>query len=72
MQIATDRVRDWLRLIVIIETGEIAPTGVAPHFDEASAKHDAKTEPAKKPDHKGRWPGLGEGPAIKQWTKKNR
>src|SRR5205814_2683009 len=69
MQIAADRVRYWLRFIVIVETGQIAPAGVAPQFDQAGAKHDAKTKPPKKPDHQDRGPRLGERPAIEQWTK---
>src|SRR6266576_6366384 len=72
MQISTDWVRDWLRFIMIVETRQIAPAGVAPQFDQAGAKHDAKTEPPEKPDHQDRRPGLGKGPAIEQWTKKDR
>src|SRR5262249_35298603 len=51
MQVAADRVRDWLRFIVIVETRQIAPAGVTAEFDQACAKHDTKPEPAKKPDH---------------------
>ena len=72
MQISTDRVRDGLRFVMVIETCEIAPAGVAAQFDQAGPKHDAKTEPPKKPDNQDRRPGLGKGPAIEQWTKKNR
>src|SRR5258707_15887677 len=72
MQISTDRVWDGLGFIVIVETRQIAPTGVAAQFDQACAKHDAETEPPKKPDHQYRRPGFGEGPPIEQWTKKNR
>src|SRR5437762_1415889 len=71
MQVSTDRVWDRLRFVVIVETSEIAPAGVAAQFDQACAKHDAKTEPPKKPDHQDRRPGLGKGPAIEQWTKKD-
>ena len=51
MQIEADRVWDRLRLIVIVETGKIAPAGVAAQFDQTGTNHYAKTEPAKKPDH---------------------
>src|SRR6266516_7263949 len=72
MQISTDRIWDGLRFVMVVKTGQIAPAGVAPQFDQAGAKHDAKTEPPKKPDHQDRRPGLGKGPAIEQWTKKDR
>src|SRR5882762_9726326 len=35
MQIAADRVRDWLGFIVMVETRQIAPTGFAVQFDQA-------------------------------------
>ena len=72
MQISTDRVWDGLRFVMVVKTCEIAPARVAAQFDQAGAKHDAKTEPPKKPDHQDRRPGLGKGPAIEQWTKKDR
>src|SRR5215831_12307200 len=72
MHIAADRARDWLRFIVIVETGEIAPAGVAAQFDQAGAKHDAKTEPAKKPNHQNRRSAFWKRPPIEQRTKKDR
>src|ERR1700680_2188733 len=55
MQIAAKRIRNRLRFVVIIKAGEIAPARVAAQFDEAGADHDAKTEPAKKPDNEKWW-----------------
>src|SRR5689334_13194388 len=72
MQKSADRARDGLRLVMIIEAGEITPAGVSAQFDQASAKHDAKPEPAKKPDHQDGRPRLWEGPGIEQRTKKDR
>src|SRR5262249_39465838 len=72
MQVPTDRVWNGLRFVVIIKTCEIAPAGVAAQFDQAGTKHDAKAEPAKKPDHQDRRPGLGKRPAIEQRAKKDR
>src|SRR5689334_10796682 len=72
MQVAADRVRERLRFVMVIKTCEIAPTLVAPQFDQAGAKHDAKPQPAKKPDYQDWRPGLGEWSAIEQWTKENR
>src|SRR5262245_29842527 len=71
MEISAGRVRDRLRFVVIVETRQITPAGIAAQFDEAGAKHDAKTEPPKKPYHQDRRPGLWERPAIEEWTQKN-
>src|SRR4030095_17021732 len=72
MQVSTDRVWDGLRFVMVVKTCEIAPAWVAAKFDQAGAKHDAKTEPPKKPDHQDWRPGLGKRPTIEQWTKKDR
>src|SRR5437588_7874982 len=72
MQIAAKRIRDWLRFVMIVQAGEIPPARVAAQFDEAGADHDAKTEPAKKPDDKQRRPALRKWPAIEQRAKKDR
>src|SRR6266702_6518935 len=72
MEIATDRIRDRLRFIMIIKTGEVAPARVAPHFDEAGAEHDAKTEPAKKPDDEQRRPAFRKWTSIEQRAEKDR
>src|SRR6266516_3791021 len=50
MQIATDWARDWLRLVVIIKTGEIAPAWIAAQLNQTGANHDPKPQPAKEPD----------------------
>src|ERR1700682_6231465 len=71
-QIAAKRIRDRLRFIVIIKAGEIAPARVAAQFDQTRADHDAKTEPAKKPDDKQRRPAFRKWPAIEQRTEKDR
>ena len=72
MQIATERIRDRLRLVVIIKTGEITPAGIAPQFDETGADHDAKAEPAKEPDDEQRWPAFRKRAAVNKGTKKDR
>src|SRR5437588_10183276 len=72
MQIAAKRIRDWLRFVMIVQAGEIPPARVAAQFDEAGADHDAKTEPAKKPDDKQRRPAFRKWPAIEQRTEKDR
>src|SRR5712692_7789204 len=72
MQITADRARDRLRFVMIVEASEIAPARVAAHFDEAGADHDAKAEPAKKPDDKKRRPAFRKWPAIEQRTEKDR
>src|SRR6266436_113066 len=72
MQIAAKRIRDRLRFVMIVKAGEIAPARVTAHFDEAGADHDAKTEPAKKPDDKQRRPAFRKWPAIDQRTEKDR
>jgi hypothetical protein len=71
MQVAADRVRDRLRLVVVVETGQIAPARVAAQFDETSADHDAKAKPAKKPDHQNRRGSFRKWSRIKQRTKKD-
>src|SRR6202011_1054419 len=72
MQITADRVRDRLSFVVIKHAGQIAPTLVAPQFDQPGADHDPKTEPPEKPDHQNRRPGLRKRPPIEQRTKKDR
>src|SRR5215469_7846162 len=71
MEISADRVRDRLRFVVVVETGQITPAGIAAQFDQPGTKHDAKTEPSKKPYHQDRRPGFWERPAIEEWTQKN-
>src|SRR5256714_15408322 len=72
MEIAADRIRDRLRFVVIIKTCEIAPARIATQLDQTGPDHDAKTEPAKKPDHEERWPAFRKRAAIEQRTKKDR
>src|SRR5436305_15316480 len=72
MQVTTERVRDRLRLVVIIKAGEITPAWIAPQFDETGADHDATAEPAKQPDDKQRRPAFRKWAAVNEWTKKDR
>ena len=72
MQITADRARNRLRLVVIIEARKITPARVAAQFDQAGANHDAKPEPAKKPEDQDGRPALWKRPSIEQWTKKDR
>ena len=72
MQVTTERVRDRLRLVVIIKAGEITPAWIAPQFDETGTDHDAKTEPAKQPDDKQRRPAFRKWAAVNERTKKDR
>src|SRR5205823_9600728 len=72
MQIPTKRTRDRLRFIVIVKTGQIAPAWIAAQLDKAGTNHDAKTEPAKKPDHQQRRPAFRKRTSIEQRAKKDR
>src|SRR5215472_11465595 len=72
MQVTADRAGDWLRLVVIVKTREIVPAGVTPHFDQAGAKHDAKTQPTKKPNYQNGRPAFRERPPVEQRTKEDR
>src|SRR4051794_25665665 len=66
---ARERIRDRLRFIMKIETGEVAPTRVAAQLDESRAEHDAKREPPKQPEDQHRRRPLRKRPAIEQRTK---
>src|SRR5207248_11201364 len=72
MQIPTNRTWDRLRFVMIIKTGKIAPTWIAAQLDQAGTNHDAKTKPAKKPDHEQRRTASREWATIEQRTKKDR
>src|SRR5207253_3818593 len=72
MQIAAERIRNRLRLVVIIKAGEITPAWIAPQFDETGADHNAEAEPAKKPEDKERRTALRKWLAINQRTEKDR
>ena len=72
MEVAADRIRDWLSFVVVVKTSEIAPAWVPAQFDQAGADHDAKPEPAKQPDNQDRRPASWKWPAIQQWAKKDR
>src|SRR5438876_6057449 len=72
MQIPTKRTRDRLRFIVIVKTGQIAPAWIAAQLDKAGTNHDAKTEPAKKPDHQEGRPAFRKRTTIEQRAKKDR
>ena len=47
MQIAAERTRDRLCLVVVVKAGKIAPAGITAQLDQPGADHDAKAEPAK-------------------------
>src|SRR5205809_2649999 len=72
MQITANRTRDRLGFVVIIKAGQITPAWIAAQFDQSGSNHDAKAEPAKKPDDKERRPAFRKRTSIQQWTKKNR
>src|SRR6266480_1865998 len=72
MQIPANRTRDGLGFVVIIKTGQIAPTWIAAQLDQAGTNHDAKTEPAKKPNHQEGRPAFRKGTTIEQRAKKDR
>src|SRR5205823_14990290 len=72
MQIPANRTRNGLGFIVIVKTGQIAPAWIAAQLDKAGTNHDAKTEPAKKPDHQEGRPAFRKRPTIEQRTKKDR
>src|SRR5260370_9845272 len=56
----------------MIETGESAPTGVAAEFDEAGANHNAKPEPAKKPENEKRRRTFWKWSGVEQRAEKDR
>src|SRR2546428_14021580 len=70
MQISADRIWDGLRFVVIEHASEIAPAGVAAHLDQAGADHDAKSEPAEKPDDQDRRATFWKRPRGGKRTKK--
>src|SRR5438874_1186131 len=72
MQIATDRVGNRLRLVMIVKASQIAPAGVAAQFNQSRADHDPKTEPAKKPENEDRRAALWKWPSVEQRAKKDR
>src|SRR6266581_6154547 len=72
MQIPANRTWDRLRFIVIIKARQIAPTRIAPQFDQAGTNHDAKTEPAEKPDHQEGRPAFRKRTTIEQRAKEDR
>src|SRR5947207_13436067 len=72
VEITADRARNRLGFVVIKHAGQIAPALVAAHFDQAGADHDAKAEPAKKPEDQNRRSRFRKRPTIEQRTKKDR
>src|SRR5205807_6665045 len=72
MEIAADRIRDRLNFVVIKHAGQIAPAFVTAQFDQTGADHDAKAEPAKKPEHQNWWPTFWKRSPIDQRAEKNR
>src|SRR5262249_41571567 len=59
MQGPAQGIRDRLGLVVIVETGEVAPAGIAPELDQSRPQHDPEGEPAEEPEdrQRGRTPG---------------
>src|SRR5947208_10759491 len=72
VQIATDRVGNRLRLVMIVKASQIAPAGVAANLNQSRADHDAKTEPAKKPENEDRGAAPWKRPCVEQRAKKDR
>ena len=64
MEVAADRIRDWLSFVVVVEASEIAPAWVPAQFDQARADHDAKPEPPKQPDDQNGRPAFRERSPI--------
>jgi hypothetical protein len=50
VQPPADRVRKRLRLVVVVEAGQVAPAPVAAQLDEPRPEHDAHDQPAEQPD----------------------
>src|SRR6266571_4365378 len=52
VEVPRERIRHGLRLVVVIETGEVTPAPVATDLDQARAELDAEDEPADEPDER--------------------
>src|SRR4030095_12669424 len=51
MQQRAKRGGNGLSFIVIVETGEIPPAGIAAKLDQARPEHDSEDQPSEQPDH---------------------
>src|SRR5262245_2884013 len=71
MQSSTQRVRDWLSLVVVDKTGEVAPAGVSPYLDESRTEHDSEYQPAEKPDDGRWWRPSRKWPPVQQRAEKD-
>ena len=54
MEVPAQRVGHRLRLVVVVEAGQVPPASVAPHLDEASPELDTEREPSVQEDHERR------------------
>ena len=52
VEVPRERVRHRLRLVVVVEAGEIAPARIAAHLDQAGAELEAEEQPAEEPDER--------------------
>jgi hypothetical protein len=55
MEVPAERIGHRLGLEEVVETGQIAPAGVAAQLDQAGAEHQAEQRPAVDPVQQGRW-----------------
>ena len=49
VEVPTDRIGQRLGFVMVVETGQVAPAGVAAEFDHARAEHDAEEDPEEQP-----------------------
>uniref|UniRef100_A0A6B0UF38 Putative secreted protein n=1 Tax=Ixodes ricinus TaxID=34613 RepID=A0A6B0UF38_IXORI len=47
--------RHWLSLVMVVHARQLHPAFVTAYFDQTSAEHDAKEEPAVCPDNNPGW-----------------
>src|SRR5437762_10643671 len=71
MEPAAQWIRNRLGFKMVIERCEIAPDDIAAKLDQCSADHNAKNQPAEKPDHDDGRLALRKWASIQQWTKKD-
>ena len=50
VEIPAERIRHRLRLVVVVETREVAPAAIAAHLDQPRAELHAEEQPAKQDD----------------------
>src|SRR5436309_265644 len=71
MEPPAHRIRNRLRLVVIIEAGQVAPAGVTSDFDQPRPEHDPKRQPAEQPDDQFRRRLARKRTSVNQRAKKN-